>query len=708
MLGIYYKTLSRNCSTGETVFLITPKEVCSYAENGLLKCKGIIGIYSKDIPIEINGSYDEKQQVYIVTSDSVPTYTEENTFAILEYITSDLTENQKEEIAKISENNLFAFIDKSNAMDELVKIFCKNPKSKRIAKQIIIKVRKLKEQEEITKELMSYGMPLDSIEMLYRKEFTLENLDRNPYIIMLKFNIPIDCIELYAAKRLKIKEYSVMRLCGFLFDSMLYISQCGHTCCTLQGLVRTMNMRFKYHGPYGTQVDAALVNFCISELTNEVAYREVDGKPYVYLHHIWEEETSAIIHMNRLSSGIRHFDYSMTIDDVEKNTGFVYNHNQRECFHALDTSGIKVLTGPPGSGKTAVINGLIDYFKNGRNGKVQLSATTGMAAKVMSKACNDDAVTVNLMLNVRPFDNEVQSRDLNNPVDAELIIVDEVSMLGLQMFSILVKAIRNGSILLLVGDEDQLQSVEYGNVLHDLIHSGNVEVYRLTEILRQSGTICENAQKINHGDHNLITDSSFTVFCTQNPEKIEYALKRYFVKDQSQILSPVKKGELSTSSLNLLFQDRTGTFAASYGKKVFYIGDKVIMTKTNYDNNYVNGDTGHIIGKNDDDSVVVKFSWGNVTIERKDMRDMELADAITVHKSQGSESDDIHVVLPEAAKHMMTRRILYTAVTRAKKTVKIYTVGNALTDAINDTFEKKRITMLGIRISLEQNGNTGS
>lgn len=699
MLCVYYKTVFRNNNTGETVFYVTPKETCTYAIDGLLKCSGTISIYTRNVPIEIDGFFDSGRQLYIVTSDTISVKNEKHTVALLDYITSDITENQKKKIAKLADNDLFSFIDKKDAATELMKVFQSDTKASRIAKLIINKVRKMKEQEVITKELMSYGISIDRIELLYRKEITLSKLDNNPYIIMLKFGIPINAIEMYAFKRLKIEEYSVKRICGFLYDAMIYATLSGHTAIPLQKVVNIMRFRLKNYGLYNTIIDEALVNMCVDCLSDEMAYRIVDDIPYIYLHHIWEEETLAVSHIRRLQNSPKTFEFNnYTIDDAEKELGIIYNPNQRKAFNIVNTSGIKILTGPPGSGKTATIRGLMEYFRKNGNGVVKLSATTGMAAKVMSKACNEDAETVNLMVDVRPFDNSVQGRNLNNPVEADFIIVDEVSMLGLQLFSVLVRAIKSGSILLLVGDEDQLQSVEYGNVLHDLIKSGMIETYRLTEILRQSGTICDNAQKINNGNHNLISDSSFIMKIYDKFDDILVDLKSKFVKDKSQILSPIKKGALGTFSLNQLFQDQTATIVAIYGKKVFRIGDKVIMTRTNYDKGYINGDIGHIIGSNADETIMVQFANSTLNIERQDMLNMELADAITIHKSQGSEMDDVHIVLPTEAYNMMTRRILYTGVTRAKQKVTIYSIGDSLDKAIDDIAEKKRMTLLDKRL----------
>lgn len=699
MVGKYYKTLSRNWETGDTVFLFSPQEPCTYAENGVVKCDGKIGLYIKNLPMQIEGKFNEKKEIFEVFSDCLPSGSAESTDAILSYVTDDLTDGQREKIIKISGNDLFAFVEKKSAADEIMNIFRDNKRASRMAKLIIRKVKKLKEQEMFSKEMMSYGMSVSDVETLINKEIFFETIDKDPYIIMLKFGIPIDVIEIYAARRLHLQEYHIVRLAGFLYDSMLYCAENGHTCVTPRMLLSTMNMRLKYHGAYNTVIDLAVVNMCVMYLDGEVIYKEFDGVPYIYIQHIWDEECTALRHVQRLQKNKKEYHYDLfSVSDIESETGFVYNKGQRQAFQMLGTSGIKILTGPPGSGKTAVINGLIRYFIKNRNGKVKLSATTGMASKVMAEACGNEAETVNLMLNVRPYDSGVQGRNLNNPVDADFIIVDEISMLGLQLFSILAGAVTNDSILLLVGDEDQLLSIEYGNILHDLINSGCVEVCRLTEILRQSGTICDNAKKINHGCHSLVTDDTFFIKKYLMPEKVMDDLERNFKKGISQILTPTKHGSTGTFEINRIFQDEMATIAANYGKKTFRIGDKIIMTRTDYDAGYTNGDIGYIIGKNEDQSIVVKFSSGNLTIPRKNLCDMELGEAITIHKSQGSEFDDVHIILPVEAVHMITRRILYTGVTRAKKHVFIYAVENMLDIAIDDRSERSRTTLFGKRL----------
>jgi exodeoxyribonuclease V alpha subunit len=481
-----------------------------------------------------------------------------------------------------------------------------------------------------------------------------------------------------------------------VYAAVRYLLASGNTCCTIEQIEQIVNWRYR-DIQSEVRFGKALINACLLDMPSLCQYRMVDGQSHIYINHVWEEECSILQHLERLSATRKKYQNTYGVEDVEKEIGIRYNKGQRQAFRLLETSGLKILTGPPGSGKTAVVNGLIRCFEKNKNGTVHLAATTGMAAKVMRAATDRDSETVNLMLHVLPYDDTVKGRDLNDPVDADLIIVDEVSMMGLQLFSALVQAIRNGSIVLLVGDEDQLQSVDYGNVLHDMIASDAVEVCRLTEILRQSGAICENAMRINAGNQRLVQDHSFQVNPIIDLSSLKDMLLRDYDKDRSQIICPVKQGEISTWSINNLIQDWVNgdsPVVAAYGKRVFREQDKIIMTKTNYDRGYINGDIGYILEKTIAGELVIQFHSGTLQIKKEDLCDMDLAYAITIHKSQGSEFPLVHIVLPSHASHMMSRRLLYTAVTRAKQQVMIYSQGDSMRDAIADKGERRRYTLL--------------
>lgn len=307
------------------------------------------------------------------------------------------------------------------------------------------------------------------------------------------------------------------------------------------------------------------------------------------------------------------------------------------------------------------------------------------------------------LLNLRPCGDTVLCKSEGDPIDAGLIIVDEVSMLDLEIASYLFPAVRNGAIIILCGDDNQLESVGYGKVLADLIDCGKVEVYRLYQIMRQSGTICENASIILSGSAEIKLDESFSLHRYTSDNEAVKAMMSNLKYECSFVLSPVKKkGEAGVYALNKIIQESIPnlTYCFSYNNENFHIGDRIIMTQTNYDQGYFNGDIG-TISSFCEGILSVTFFDKVLSLSRDDFANMQLAYSITVHKSQGSEIDDVHIILPDSCKNMLTRRIVYTAITRAKSHVYIYSVGDAFEYAVKNKAEHQRRSNLVYRI---QNG----
>ena len=691
--GRFYSLQFRNQEDGSACFYIVPENVMPEAQDGLLKCVGKIKLYAKGMPIEVTGVI--KGNTLKVSDDHMPIKTKENTISILEYITKDLTECQKNAIAEKCENDLIQFCQDDENLAILGELLKRSTNGEAIAKLIFRRVNAIASANQTESLLLGYGVPFDKIMKMIKHDITIKDIKKNPYLVFSKYDIPVRIADVFARRECQTEIYDPMRIKGLVYATLKYILESGNTCCTIDQIERTLSRRFK-----DIQGDAhfgkTLINSCIMDMPTVCQYHDIDGVSYIYTNHVWEEETIAIQNLMRLKKTKKLYNCTIGIEDTEKEIGIHYNSGQRQAFELLKTSGVKILTGPPGSGKTAVVNGLIHNFEANENGTIHLAATTGMAAKVMHGATQRDSETVNMMLRVLPFNDTVKGRDLNDPVDADLIIVDEVSMMGLQLFSVLMQASRNGSIVILVGDENQLQSVDYGNILHDLISSGLVEVCRLTEILRQSGSICQNAARVNSGVQEMEIDSGFCIKeCAE--DNIRTMLLADYDPYASQIICPIKNGGISTSSINQMIQEEfngDNDIVAIYGKRTFRLQDKIIMTKTNYDKGYINGDIGYIIDKTKTGELVISYHGGVLYIDKDDYCNMELAYAITIHKSQGSEFPKIHIVLPEGAANMMTRRLLYTAITRARKAVEVYAQGNAFCDAVMDKAEKKRYTLL--------------
>lgn len=692
LTGIYEKTESRNEKTGYCIFQVSPSVFYPHAENGILHCEGMIGFYVKGTPISLTGEW--KSGFFHVVKDSIPHSRKEDVVQILEYLTGELTLAQEEKIAEAAKPDLFAFVQSSNAK----KIIENITQKEKLAQYLIKKISALCEQESFTKEMLSYGIPFDRIDYLIKKGTKRENLLKNPYLPCIYAEVPIRFADLIAFNSCGIDSYNIVRICGFIVYALKMSEKQGDTCCHLTQLCRSVNY-WLANSVQPVKIGIGLLWMCLGKIKKIAQTHIIDGQPYVYLNDLWDAEEAVINGIIRLSQFPVNRVCHMDIQKIEKEQGIVYRPMQRKAFNLLKTSGIKILTGPPGSGKTAVVKGLISAYREETHGEVRLSATTGCAAQVLGSACHDTAETVNRMIQVIPYGNSMSSRDLNNPVPAGLIIVDEISMIGLKLFALLLGAIKPGSILILVGDKDQLQSVECGNVLHDLIESGLIETCELTEVMRQCGTIPQNAKRINVGDELLQYDCSFQYFdCASDEELLKLLFKNYNTeKSDCQILCPVKKGKTGIWELNHKLQEKRfsgkSTVSIVYGKSIYYEGDKIIMTKTNYEKGYFNGDIG-IIGGIMEGELLVGFENKKIILSRTDLQHMQLAYAITVHKSQGNEWESVHIILPDKPTNMLTRRILYTAVTRAKKRVYLYCVNQSYLTAIDNVKERQRVTTL--------------
>ena len=394
-------------------------------------------------------------------------------------------------------------------------------------------------------------------------------------------------------------------------------------------------------------------------------------------------------------------DISSLIQKVEMRIGVKYADKQREAIFRCMNGGVTIITGGPGTGKTTVVKGIISIFNN-LDMKTALAAPTGRAAKRMSEATGEEAKTIHRLLEMeRGVGDELKfNRNSRNPLDEKVIIVDEVSMIDLTLMNALAQALKRGTRLILIGDSDQLPSVGAGNVLDDLITSGAVDTVRLTEIFRQSkeSLIVTNAHKINKGESPTlnVTDNDFFFVRRESEREIADTVadlitkrlpKTYgnAIREQIQVISPSKKGAGGVELLNSELQSRVNPKApfkkekASHGV-IFREGDRVMQVVNNYDIEWekngiggfgiFNGDIGVIESIDFKDEVLnIWFDDRYVRYDFENLEELELSYAITVHKSQGSEYPVVIIPMYSCPPMLMTRNLLYTAVTRAKRMV---------------------------------------
>ena len=422
------------------------------------------------------------------------------------------------------------------------------------------------------------------------------------------------------------------------------------------------------------------------------------------------------------------------IERIMGNYSFELDDSQKEAIHAGIENGIFLLTGGPGTGKTTIIKALIEYFFKDRR-DVVLAAPTGRAAKRMSEATGFEAKTLHRLLEAKAIGDDSEkarfARNEANPLEADVYIIDEMSMVDVFLFAAFLKAVQVGSRVILVGDMNQLPSVGAGNIFRDLLNCGYFMSERLTEIHRQSidSRIIVNAHSVNKGicpplDKN---DESNDFFFLERGEKnrltsdiielVKNRIPKKFKVDPSeiQILSPSRKGDLGVEALNRVLQkhlnpaDRRKS-EITRGDNIFRLGDKVMQIKNNYDlewvcrgfNNIIvergegvyNGDIGKIIGINEfERSITVLFDeTREATYARDEIEELELAYAITIHKSQGSEYPAIVIPILDTPRMLLTRNLFYTAITRATDCVMILGSSEKIKEMVSNDADRRRYT----------------
>lgn len=461
----------------------------------------------------------------------------------------------------------------------------------------------------------------------------------------------------------------------------------------------------------------------------------------VYLVNYLRYENSTALMLKNLASYSfeNHIDVDREINDIENDIGMEFASQQRQAIAESIKNGVVVITGGPGTGKTTTINAIIKIFKR-KNMKVDLAAPTGRAAKRMTQATGVEAKTIHRLLEMGYSGEENSgdytsfSKDESNQLETDVLIIDEMSMVDIFLMYSMLKAVANGTRLILVGDADQLPSVGAGNVLRDIINSNTVKVVKLDEIFRQAqqSLIILNAHKINLGEQPDLTskDKDFFFIPVKNPQDLGIlvcellkqrlpAYKNYNPFCDIQLIAPMKKGASGVFQLNTKLQHSLNPKNENkpeiqYGDIIFRKGDKVMQIKNNYDMEWkiknkplttgtgvFNGDMGIIYDVDlDACTLSVLFDDDKIVEYRKsEFEEIELAYAITIHKSQGSEFKAVVIALPGGPTMIMNRNLLYTAVTRAKEMVIIVGSVECVNQMVSNNYQRTRYSGLDRKLN---------
>ena len=467
-------------------------------------------------------------------------------------------------------------------------------------------------------------------------------------------------------------------------------------------------------------------------LSGGLEAEDIDGETAVYLPWYHEAETDAAFRLTRL---LRSFEgggagdlAAQAIAEVEERENMRLCDEQREAVEAVEREGVLIITGGPGTGKTTTLKCILHLLDE--VGGAELCAPTGRAAKRMSEATGRPARTIHRLLEYAGEEGRFL-RNEQDPLDCAAVVVDEMSMVDIFLFRALLRALRPGTRLVMVGDKDQLPSVGAGNVLKDILESGAVPSVTLTEVFRQaaSSMIVRNAHLINRGEYPLVRTRD-TDFFLERKESMRAAvdavvqlvtarLPRYLGVDPLrgiQVMSPMKRMDAGVYALNAVLQQAMnppapGRRELRRGETVFREGDKVMQVKNNYDLGWTrgmehglgvfNGDIGYIADADPQgEELTVAFDDGREAVYGlADLEELELAYCMSVHKSQGSEFDCVVLPLISGPRLLMTRNLLYTAVTRARRLVVVVGREQCMRAMVDNNYIDRRFSALDKRLA---------
>ncbi len=586
---------------------------------------------------------------------------------------------------------------------------------------------------QIVKYLEKFGISPASANTIYKKlgMDTINKIEEDPYILC-DLSLKVDFAQIdRMALSIGIEKSNLRRIGIGIKHALNLASVNGHS-CVLEGNLITFVSNL-----LGIQEDDVLDG--IKDLKakeqivveNREEIESKDGKNnlsitnWIYLADFYATEkniANKIIDLNQSQNikQIKNLKKKISqVSDIE------LSEKQKEAVEIINDNNVAIITGGPGTGKTTIIKTIIDLYKQ-EGKKVVLCAPTGRAAKRMTEATGEESKTLHRLLEIGKFADEKPNPDIEvAPIDGDVVIIDEVSMVDMFLMNYVLKGIYKGTKLILVGDTDQLPSVGPGSVLKDIIESKKIPYITLNKIFRQAAKskIIVNSHKVNDGidfleedEKNQDTIDDLIFLPEQNIIKAQEMILDLYSKD-TQIITPTKKGDLGTKNLNKLLQEKfnpSDHFKSEkkFGDSVFREGDKVMQTKNNYDIAWVrdlergvgifNGEMGQIVEiDNSEGKIKIKFDDDKIAIyEIADLEQIEHSYAITVHKSQGSEFNEVIFPIINASPMLLTRNVLYTGMTRAKNKLLMIGSKKVIEYMINNVVTKKRNTGLKYKIEM--------
>ncbi len=720
--GIVERIIFRNEENGYTVAKIT-------SADGDLVIVGSATIFKTNLKYKFTGdfTYHNKygeQFAFVEMEEVMP----EGEAAIISYLSSANIPHVGEKMAERIVNKF---------KDETLDVIEKNPErllsvegiGKKKYKDIKEALDKQYAMRKIFLYFSRYNLPTSVILKIYKEygEESIEIVRRNPYDLIgsvrgIGFKKADEI-----AESLGIEKDSDFRKIAGLKYALMLANRDGHTYLPLDKLVRAsekiLGLNFEDRDDLARTLSLEK-NFFV----------ERDGDDYnCYIARYLAAENYVAGKLNDLNISFEEeIDIDKKISDTEKFREIELSKTQRRAVKEAINRGVFVITGGPGTGKTTTLKVLIDIFES-MNKVIKLAAPTGRAAKRMKEQTGRDAFTIHKLLEIG-FAGDLGFSNIEE-LECDVLILDEVSMVDILLMETLLKSIESPTRLILVGDKDQLPSVGAGNVLADILKSGVIESVNLEEIFRQSeeSMIVKNAHLINKGEMPILNVGDFFMIAERGEVKgleiikdlVKTRLPNYFNVSESevQVLTPTKKGNHGTINLNKVLQEhlnKNEDCIEVLGKK-FKLGDRVLQTKNNYEleskvenefyedrqKGVFNGDLGYIskIDRENKKLTVVFDDVRSVEYSSENLDELALAYAMTIHKSQGSEFPVVVIPLYRAAPMLLTRNLIYTAITRASKAVVLVGQSEYLVKMIENNKTVKRYSNLAEKLRKQNEVN---
>lgn len=587
--------------------------------------------------------------------------------------------------------------------------------------------------------LEKFGIGVQNAQNVYKQLGigAIDEIEANPYILIdVANNVDFKLIDKMAMD-LGFEYNSDKRIRSGIKYALSKATANGHTCVLEDELYNFVRVLL---GVQNEEIEDSMIYL---KANNEIVIEEREEENWIYLENYYmsEENVARRIIMLDSADNIKKISaFSTELKKIEKKSDLSLSDKQKEAIKAVNDNNVCIITGGPGTGKTTIIKVILDLYKAQKK-KVVLCAPTGRAAKRMTETTGEDAMTLHRLLEIGKIQEENNSRykDIDlTPIDADVVIVDEMSMVDVFIMNYLVKAMYLGTKLVLVGDANQLPSVGPGNVLADLIESGRIKTIVLNKIFRQAAQskIILNSHRVNDGQTFIKQEEAeeelkndFFYIKENNQDNILdqvvslcngrlHSYGNYDFFKNIQVITPTKKGMLGTKELNKVLQDVLNPATEDSAEKqalgvAYRTGDRVMQIKNNYDifwerdldgyetgNGVFNGEFGTIASIDDTEKRIKivfdddKYSW----YQYSELDQIEHAYAITVHKAQGSEFDVVIIPISQAAPMLLTRNLLYTGMTRARKLLIIVGSSNVIEYMINNVDSKKRNTGLKYKL----------